>query len=281
MHGKTSVALPASMVADTPHQREKTAKLGSIGRSCSIFGVDEIIIYGDDPGQNQKQDFDTCVEILRFLETPQYLRRRLFSIGPALRFVGILPPLQIPSHNVPRRVKDCALGDLREGIVASRSGDILTIDVGLDSLVKCHGTLHVGSRAPVKLTSLSELAGELVDRTKISIYWGYQVRAQKTSLGAMLEKENYDLTIGTSRYGHQLKDMWSKLMDFVHEEGSVLIAFGSPRAGLRDILQRENKKPEDVFGVYVNTVPNQETMTVRTEEAVAFTLSMINVMRSI
>jgi len=97
----------------------------------------------------------------------------------------------------------------------------------------------------------------------------------------MLEKENYDLTIGTSRYGHQLKDMWSKLMDFVHEDGSVLIAFGSPRAGLRDILQREGKKPEDVFGIYVNTVPNQETMTVRTEDAVAFTLSMINVMRSI
>ena len=274
------MALPASIVADTPHLREKTAKLGYVARSCSIFGVDQIIIYGDDPDHNQKQDFDTCTDILRFLETPQYLRRRLFSLGPALRFVGILPPLQIPSHNVPRKVRDCAPGDLREGVVAARSGNTLNLDVGLESLVECHGALPIGTRVTVKLTSIKELAGELVDRTKISIYWGYQVRAQKTSLGTMLEKERYDLRIGTSRYGHQLKDVWSKVMGLVHDGRSVLIAFGSPKTGLRDILQREGKKPEDVFDVYVNMVPNQETLTVRTEEAVAFSLSTINVMRS-
>jgi len=280
MRSRMFVALPASIIADTPHLREKTAKLGSVARSCSIFGVDQIILYGDDPDHNQKQDFDTCVDILRFLETPQYLRRRLFSIGPGLRFVGILPPLQIPSHNVPRKARDCALGDLREGVVTARNGDILNVDVGLESLVECHGASPVGTRVTVKLTSIKEVAGELVDRTKISIYWGYQVRAQKTSLGTMLEKESYDLRIGTSRYGHQLKDVWSKVIDLVRDEGSVLIAFGSPKAGLSDILQREGKKPEDVFDVYLNMVPNQETLTVRTEEAVAFSLSTINVMRS-
>jgi len=280
MRSRMFVALPASIVADTPHLREKTAKLGSVARSCSIFGVDQIIIYGDDPDHNQKQDFDTCVNILRFLETPQYLRRRLFSIGPDLRFVGILPPLQIPSHNVPRKARDCAPGDLREGVVAARYGDIINLDVGLESLVECHGALPVGTRVTVKLTSIKELAGELVDRTKISIYWGYQVRAQKTSLGTMLEKESYDLRIGTSRYGHQLKDVWSKVIGLVHDKRSVLIAFGSPKAGLSDILQREGKKPEDVFDVYLNMVPNQETLTVRTGEAVAFSLSTINVMRS-
>ena len=132
----------------------------------------------------------------------------------------------------------------------------------------------------VKLTSIKELAGELVDRTKISIYWGYRVRAQKTALGAIIEKEKYNLRIGTSRYGQQLKDVWSKLLSLLNNEGSVLIAFGSPKAGLRDILQREGKKPEDVFDVYVNMVPKQETLTVRTEEAVALSLSTINVMRS-
>jgi hypothetical protein len=267
-------------VADTPHLREKTAKLGSVARSCSIFGVGQIIIYGDEPGRDQEEDFNTCADILRFLETPQYLRRRLFSIGPDLRFVGILPPLQIPSHNVPRKARDCAPGDLREGVVVARSGGTLKLDVGLESLVECHGALPVRTRATVKLTSIKQLAGELVDPTKISIYWGYQVKAQKTSLGAILEKESYDLRIGTSRYGHQLKDVWSKIMGLVQDEGSVLIAFGSPQAGLRDILQREGKKPEDVFDVYVNMVPNQETLTVRTEEAVAFSLSTINVMRS-
>jgi predicted SPOUT superfamily RNA methylase MTH1 len=280
MPTRTTVALPASIVSDTPHLREKTAKLGNVARSCSIFGVDQIIIYGDDPDHNQKQDFHTCTEILRFLETPQYLRRRLFSIGPVLGFVGILPPLQIPSHNVPRKVRDCSPGDIREGVVAATSGDILKLDVGLESLVECHGALSVGTRATVKLTSIKELAGELVDPTKISIYWGYRVRAQKTPLGTMLEKETCGLRIGTSRYGQQLKDVWSRILGLLHDKGSVMLAFGSPKTGLHDILQREGKMPDDVFDVYVNMVPNQETLTVRTEEAVAFSLSTINVMRS-
>ena len=280
MPARMTVALPASMISDTPHLREKTAKLGSIARSCSIFGVDRIIIYYDDPKRNQKQDLQTCAEILQFLETPQYLRKRLFSIGPNLKFVGILPPLQIPSHNVPRKMQNCSPGDLREGVVTARSGSNLELDVGLESFVECQGTLSVGTRVTVKLTSIDKLACELVDRTKISIYWGYQVRAQKTALGTILEKEKYDLRIGTSRYGQPLKDVWSKLLNSLSNEGAVMIAFGSPKAGLREILQREEKKPEDVFDAYVNMVPNQETLTVRTEEAVALSLSTFNVMRS-
>ena len=274
------MALPASMISDTPHLREKTAKLGSIARSCSIFGVNQIIIYRDDPSKNQDQELQLCAEILQFLETPQYLRKRLFSVGPVLRFVGILPPLQIPSHNVPRRIQDCSIGDIREGVVAARSGSTLKLDVGLGSLMECPGTLSVGTRVTVKLKAIGELAGELVDRTKISIYWGYRVRAQKTALGTILEKEKYDLRIGTSRYGQQLKDVWSKLSVVSDEGNTVMIAFGSPRAGLREILEREGRDPEDVFDLYLNTVPNQKTLTVRTEEAVAFTLSAINVMRS-
>ena len=280
MSARMTVALPASMISDTPHLREKTAKLGNIARSCSIFGIDQIIIYCDDPGQNQKQDLETCAEILQFLETPQYLRKRLFSIGPALKFVGILPPLQIPSHSVPRKVQDCSPGDLREGVVTARSGSTLKVDVGLESPVECQGGLSVGTRVTVKLASIKDLAGELVDRTKISIYWGYRVRAQKTALGTILEKEKYNLKIGTSRYGQQLKDVWSKLLSSLNNEGIVMIAYGSPKAGLREILQREGKKPEDMFDVYVNMVPNQETLTVRTEEAVALSLSTFNVMRS-
>ena len=275
-----TVAIPASIVSDTPHLREKTAKLGTIARLCSIFGVDEILVYADDPNRNQKADFDTCTEILRFLETPQYLRRRLFSLGPMLRFVGILPPLQIPSHNVPRRARECAPGDLREGVIVGRSGNVLKVDAGLESFVECQGRLDVGTRTVVKLTSTDKPAGELVDRTKISIYWGYRVRARKIALGEILEKENYDLKIGTSRYGQQLKDTWSRIAGLLNVGGSVMLAFGSPKAGLHDILQDEGKKPEDVFDLYVNMVPDQKTLTVRTEEAIAISLTTLSLLRS-
>ena len=205
----------------------------------------------------------------------------MFTKNPALRFVGVLPPLQIASHNVPKSVKDCKLGDLREGIVLARDGQQLRMDVGLEYPVQCQGIAPAGTRATVRLVAIGhELKGELVDRPKISIYWGYQVRAQKIRLGTILEKEKYDLKIGTSRYGQQIKDVWSKITGFLSNEASVMIAFGSPKLGLREILQREQKAPGDVFDFFVNMVPDQKTLTVRTEEAVAVTLATLNLMRS-
>ena len=40
-----SIAIPSSLVSDTPHLREKTAKIGLIGRSAAIFRVEEIVVY--------------------------------------------------------------------------------------------------------------------------------------------------------------------------------------------------------------------------------------------
>ena len=241
--------------------------------------MNQILIYADGPIHDE--DFTLIEHILRFLETPQYLRKRLFTRNPALRFVGVLPPLQIPSHNVPKSIKECRVGDLREGVVVARDGQRLRVDVGLERPVECQGTAPTETRATVRLDSIGqELGGELVDRSKISIYWGYRVRAEKTRLGAILEKEQYDLKIGTSRYGQQLKDAWSEITEFLRNEVTMMIAFGSPRLGLREILLGERKTPEDVFDFYVNMIPNQKTLTVRTEEAVGLTLATLNIMRS-
>ncbi|MGA8855782.1 MAG: putative RNA uridine N3 methyltransferase, partial [Candidatus Bathyarchaeia archaeon] len=93
---KLCVAIPASLVADTPHLREKTAKLGTIARACAIFGTHEIILYSDGAQQERGEDMQLCEQILGFIETPQYLRKRLFGLSPSLKYAGILPPLQIP-----------------------------------------------------------------------------------------------------------------------------------------------------------------------------------------
>jgi len=55
-----------------------------------------------------------------------------------------------------------------------------------------------------------------------------------------------------------------------------LVAFGAPTQGLYEILDREHAKLEDVADFVVNTVPGQATETVRTEEAVYATLSILN-----
>ena len=277
-----SVAIPASLVSDTPHLREKTAKLGLIARACAIFGVREIILYPDDAHLDQGNDLKFCEVILNFIETPQYLRKSLFQLSPALRFTGVLPPLQTLHHDVPRSVEDCKIGDVREGAVIGRRGGKLIVDVGLKRSLECLGGLSVGTRVTVRLTGLAtSFIGEIIDESKISIYWGYRVSHRKFRLGSLLEKEKFDLTIGTSRYGMQLRNVWSEVSRKLKEMGSVLVVFGSPRMGLREILSQDGKRPEDVFDFLINTVPDQNVATVRSEEAVLTSLAVFNAMRSV
>lgn len=280
--GEVTIAIPASIVSDTPHLREKTAKLGNIARSCSIFGVNQIILYADDPRRDQREDFIICEEILRFIETPQYLRKRLFKMTSSLQYAGVLPPLQIRSHNVAKSTRECKPSDRREGVVIARRKNGLIMDVGLQLPLECEGQLEVGVRATVELTTIGkELRGRIVNQSAISspLYWGYRVRAQKTGLGELLKKERFDLKIGTSRYGERLEDAWLKMSSFLNESSSIMIAFGSPKVGIQDILQKEGVNLRDLFDVFVNFVPDQETLTVRTEEALAITLATLNNLR--
>jgi len=277
---KLCVAIPASLVSDTPHLREKTAKLGAIARACAIFGTHEIILYPDDAHQERAESMQLCKEILGFIETPQYLRKKLFGLSPSLKYAGILPPLQIPSHDVPRSVRDCKQGDIREGVVIARHGEEMDVDVGLEQKLECHGALQVGTRIMVRLTSVGRiLVGEIADPTKISIYWGYRVKQSKFKLATLLEKERFDLTIGTSRYGANVLDIWPKISSSMKNGGSVLVAFGSPRSGLTEILSQEGKRPQEVFSFLINTVPAQNVATVRTEEALLISLALLNCMR--
>ena len=48
-----TIAIPASLTSDTPHLREKTYKIGLIGRAAAIFRVDKIIVLSDFPYQDQ------------------------------------------------------------------------------------------------------------------------------------------------------------------------------------------------------------------------------------
>lgn len=272
-----SVAIPGSLVADTPHLREKTAKLGTVARACAIFGVREIILYQEDARRDRPEDSALCAELLKFTETPQYLRKRLFKLSPSLKFAGILPPLQIPSHDIPRSIRECRKGDLREGVVVAQRGESLDVDVGLERTIRCRGQVRVGMRITVRLTTIEKtLIGEIMDASKTSIsrYWGYNV-SQSPSLGKLLHEQRFRLRIGTSRYGVPIQEVLPSLSKALRASPSTLIAFGSPKMGLSAILAQEKLHPEDVFHYFVNTVPDQQTVTVRTEEALPISLGIL------
>jgi predicted SPOUT superfamily RNA methylase MTH1 len=272
-----SVAIPASLVSDTPHLREKTAKLGLIGRACSIFGVNEILLYADDARGDQQEELRFCAQILSFLETPQYLRKRMFRLSPALRYTGILSPLQTPPHDVPHSLRESKVGDIREGIVTASKEDTLVVDVGLERAIRCHGRAQVGSRQTIRITRVErELAGEIADPSNIGKYWGFSVNIADAGVGKLAMSDRFDLTIGTSRYGRPVEFLWTRLTESVKATRSILVVFGSPKKGLQEILKQEGKTSREAFDYFINTVPNQNVSTVRTEEAILISLGILN-----
>ena len=275
---KISVAIPASLVSDTPHLREKTLRIGLIGRALAIFRVDEIIIYPDIPSQDQKRDMNLIEDILSYMETPQYLRRRVFKIRPELRYVGILPPLRTPHHPTRNRKRDLKIGEYREGVIVSSDKRGVYIDVGVESPVFVPNMqAETDSRVTVKIREKGkQLVGDLVDPDEIQVYWGYKVEISRFSLGRLLKDQRYDLIIATSRRGDPVMKVADKILDRWKRSRQVIVAFGSPTQGLQEIVRQEGVKLERAAHFIVNTVPNQGVETVRTEEALYATLAILN-----
>ncbi len=55
-----------------------------------------------------------------------------------------------------------------------------------------------------------------------------------------------------------------------------LVAFGAPSRGLHEIVQDEGLTLADLSDFIVNMVPNEGTVTVRTEEALLASLAVLN-----
>ena len=275
---KLSIAIPASVISDTPHLREKTSKIGLVGRAAAIFRVDEIIIYPDNPKVNQTADMDLIATLLAYMETPQYLRKRLFKLRPELQYAGILPPLRTPHHPLNRRMKNLKVGEYREGATLSRTKEGTLIDIGVEQpALIVNSQLLIGKRVTVKITKVEKrVEVEVANRDEIPIYWGYRVAAEKNSFGKIVKSKGFDLTVATSKYGVPFPDVAEKIAQKWKKADSILVAFGAPSQGLYEIVKNEGLNLDDVVDFVVNTIPIQGTETVRTEEALFASLAILN-----
>jgi predicted SPOUT superfamily RNA methylase MTH1 len=273
-----AIAIPASIIADTPHLREKTAKIGLIGRAAAIFRVNEIIVYLDKPNTDQTQDLDLIELLLTYMETPQYLRKRLFPISPDLQYAGVLPPLRTAHHPNSGKLRDLKVGDYREGVAVSNEKNGTLIDIGSEkSAYLPKAQVPINERVTVKITKLTDRAEvQLANKDNISQYWGYDVSLEP-SLGRLLESPDFDLNIGTSKIAPLFPEIAGKLNAKWQKAESILVLFGSPARGLSEIAQDEGVNLNGLVDFIVNTVPKQGTETVRTEEALFATLSIFNV----
>jgi len=275
---EVSIAIPASFVSDTPHLREKTFRIGQIGRAAAIFQIEEVIVYPDMPNFNQSRDTNLLASVLSYMETPQYLRKRLFKIRPELRYAGVLPPLRTPHHPLISRLARLNVGEYREGVVVSVTKEGTLIDVGVEQpALITRKKLPKNMRVTVKITNLKKpFLATLASRKEIGTYWGYRVAVSKVPFGQLIKKRKNNLLIATSRKGKPITEVIDKLREKWKVSKKVLVAFGAPTQGLHEIVAREHLKLRDIASFIVNTIPNQGTNTVRTEEALYTTLAILN-----
>ena len=275
---KLAVALPSSLVADVPHPREKMTRLGFLGRSLGIFRVDEVIIYADLASQEDARQGRFVNSVLSYMETPQHLRKHLVRMSPDLRFVGVLPPLRTPNHPVSGKITDLKIGEHREGVVVEAGAETSRLDIGVGSLAEVPARLHRGSRVSVRIREIApKIVAEVIDENRIDIYWGFRVTLKNLPLGRLIQENRPDVVVATSRLGERVNAVFDQLRTAMTGASKVLLAFGSPRRGLHEIIEEENMKLDTVATFTVNFVPDQGTQTVRTEEAVYSALSVLNV----
>ena len=278
---KLVMAIPASVISDIPHLREKTLEVGLIARAAAIFQVNEIVIYSDNEGgPNQKRDRGLIASLLAYMETPQYLRKRLYKLKPELKYAGILPPLRTPHHPLENNSKKLKDGEYREGVVISSNNKGSVIDVGVENGLLLPDTkLAVNRRVTVKIVQVGKnkkLA--LANPVNINKYWGYTVTTAKGSFGQLVKSRSYDLVIATSKMGKSFQKVADEMSEKWNNSKKILVGFGAPSQGLQKIVAKEKLNLDQISDYNINTIPNQGTKTVRTEEAIYATLALLNML---
>jgi len=270
------VLLPATFLREIPHLREKTLRASMIARALAIFRIDHVIIYKDVNDEKWRDDAKLFKLLLEYFKTPPYLKRFLFKRLKELKYVGVAPPLKAPSH--PEHALDFS-SDFRLALILKKGKEILA-EAGLPHVVKVKNKEKVHDKDLVILQirqSEDDFVGEVVD--SVPHYWDYDVSIEN-DLPSLIKKYHKldNLIISTSRYGEDIRDIIEKLRVSLNKSSSVMIIFGSPKEGLKEIFNRFGLDINHDSDYVINFIPLQGVKTVRTEEALMSTLSIINLL---
>lgn len=269
------IAIPDSSISDEQTRRDKTLKVCQFARACSIFRVKKIYIYHDKTTNNSAEDLSLLKTVLRYLDTPHYLRRMLYPRTKQLEYAGILHPINAPHHRRLQRIRDVKLGDVRVGVIVKVKDGGLHADVGLSSLVTFEGSGFHGKKVNVKIVSTYPiLRGKEASEYDIKEYWGYEVQ-EVCNLSKLLESTLNTQILITSKKGSYVKHKEAKILACLKAFRNFLIVFGTPKKGVDEILAVEGRSI-DAYEYVLNMFPFQATRTVRLEEAILGSLSILN-----
>lgn len=274
---KFDIAIPDSYLFGIKTDVDKTLKVFQLSRALSIFSVNSINIYHDkvlNPSNYERKFLST---ILEYLDTPQYLRRKIYPRSDILNEVGRLHPIRSPHHKDKVDLKNLKSGDIRVGLVERKEGQFY-VDVGLESLIKYEGKVRQsGKKINVKLIRQNKqvVGVDVKDGELSNLFWGYSVH-HFTDLKKIMDRYDPTTVILTSRYSKyfdeaELSSIGRKSSDI---NNIILVVFGSPKYGLDVIFDREGLDLKK-YNSY-NFFPKQGTQTVRLEEAIFGVLSILN-----
>lgn len=83
-HFTISLALPGSILDNAQSAELRAYLAGQIARALAVFNVDEVVVFNDDKSESEG-NFQ-LVNILQYLECPQYLRKEFFPIHKVLQY---------------------------------------------------------------------------------------------------------------------------------------------------------------------------------------------------
>ena len=265
-----SIAIPDSSLLDESTILFKTKKISMIARTCAIFKINQIFIYQDEKGG--KNDSALLSTSLKYLETPQYFRKQLFPKSNLLKYAGVLQPLNISSHLTTSNQKMLKIGDIRDALIINYKGKKF-LDIGINKLIQYFGKMKPGTRIAIQVkTTQPKLTIKEISREDIKDYWGYNVK-ERANLLSILSAWKGKIIL-TSKKGKNFTMTEAKKMFGTNEP--ILVQFGTTTKGVYDILGTDIKKIQN--SKIFNFFPKQGTQTVRLEEAILGTLSIINIL---
>ena len=82
-----SIFIPNSFLSESKDLKIRTYKVGILGRALAIFQADNVVIYNDNHDKNEdgEMDGEFIAEILSYMNTPQYLRKKSISYNARIK----------------------------------------------------------------------------------------------------------------------------------------------------------------------------------------------------
>ena len=276
-----SVLVPSSLCREASDKREATHKVGLVARAATVFNVDRLVVFPD-PGGDRRWGGGFVSVVLKYAATAPYLRKEAWGTRDELEYAGVLPPLRTVTQT---GSESQGSGSSRQGIVTEVGPDgRVRVNCGLQhpiSLVVPPGMeVGEGERVTVRISSREPVRARIVDESPP----GFAVR--RADLSAALGREDAGLRIATSRHGEALTTGRLRGLAGRIEGEGMTVAFGAPERGLPAMLDidptsisNDDADPETGFDRWLNTVPDQGSEVVRTEEALFATLACLTLRR--